>query len=69
MTHRQARRCGAFSVAARIRDFTINHADSRHFYAAVSRAELAEVSLVAAPVNQNALVTSRFKALPPPGYN
>ena len=57
-----ARRCGAWSVGARIHDFIIH--DGAGFYAEVRKATLTDISLVVAPVNPAALVTSRRPLAP-----
>ena len=65
VTHAKAKRCNAFSIGGKVRAYTIKNADSPNFYAAVSRAELTDVSLVECPVNPRALVQSRQRQAPP----
>ena len=62
VTHKMARRCGAWSVGARIHDFIIH--DGAGFYAEVRKATLTDISLVVAPGNPAALVTSRRPLAP-----
>jgi hypothetical protein len=55
----EARRFGAFSVGAKIIHYTIKDADSTHFFAEVTRAELNEVSLTEHPHLDCARVITR----------
>jgi hypothetical protein len=60
--HEQARRCGGFSVSARIREYILIAPDTPSFYALITDASLDEISLTEIPSNPFALVTSRFPA-------
>jgi Caudovirus prohead serine protease len=59
VTHELARRCGAFSISARVLDYEIKDADSASYHALVTSAEICEVSLTDVPANPNALVKNR----------
>jgi hypothetical protein len=63
VTHPVARRCGAFSVGAKVIDYEIREADGPNFHAVITRAEVTEVSLTDVPSNPNALVLNRHPDL------
>ena len=58
----EAKRCGAFSISARVDDYTMMDADTPDFYAMIHRATLREISLTDRPCQLKALVTQRFEA-------
>lgn len=58
-----ARRCNAFSVGARILEYSIVDADNANFHALISSAEICEISLTDRPANPQALVRSRDRAV------
>ena len=60
--HVEARRCGAFSISARVNEYRICNADTPDFFALINDATLDEISLTDAPSNRHALVRSRFPA-------
>ena len=60
----RARRCGGFSVGARIKSYEIVNADKPSFFARITDAELSEISLVDCPANPPALVCSRTPVPP-----
>jgi hypothetical protein len=62
--HPLARRCGAFSVAARVDDYEIRNAEGPDFYAVIRSATLTEISLTDSPSNPNALVMERYRVSP-----
>ena len=64
VVHPTARRCGAFSVAAHIDEYTIKDANSYRFHAVVHKARLGDISCVETPINSFALVTNRWKSPP-----
>lgn len=64
VTHPEARRCGAFSVAAKVVDYTMHDTDGPNFYAVIRRAELTEISLTDKPANPSALVRYRYRPWP-----
>ena len=64
VTHPRARRCQAFSIGAKVRDYALRDADGQNFYAEVLKAELTDVSLVERPVNPNARVLQRSRPTP-----
>ena len=68
VTHEQARRCPAFSVAARIIDYEIIDNGGDDFYALIKRAELTEISMTDCPANPQALVQSRYRTPPASAY-
>lgn len=59
-----ARRCPAFSVAAKVIEYEIIDGGRDDFYALIRKAEITEVSLTEAPANPAALVTTRITARP-----
>jgi hypothetical protein len=59
VVHEVAKRCGGFSIGARVRKFVIRNAARADCHAEVLSAELVEVSLVIAPLNARARVLSR----------
>ncbi|BBB99003.1 hypothetical protein [Bradyrhizobium elkanii] len=63
--HPTARRCSAFSVGAKIREYTIQDNGSGDFEAVITRAELTDLSLVPRPVNPACRVLSRRQLSPP----
>lgn len=58
-THATARRCVAFSVGARVREYTIIDNGRGDFEAFITHAELTDLSLVRFPVNPQCKVLSR----------
>jgi hypothetical protein len=58
--HEQARRCGGFSVSARVNEYRLRDVDTPNFFAEVTDATLDEISLTSEPANSRALVRSRF---------
>ena len=60
VTHEQAKRCPAFSVAAKVTAYELRDEDSPNFYAVITAAEITEVSLTPTPANPNALVLNRY---------
>ena len=60
VTHRVARRAGAFSVGARVISYEMRDTDGPNFYATIKSAELLEVSLTDAPANPMAVVWHRY---------
>ena len=56
-----ARRYGAFSIGARIIQYTIHDADRRSFFAEVTAAALIEISLTQHPHLTSALVVNRMR--------
>jgi hypothetical protein len=63
--HPVARRCSAFSVGAKVREYVIHDNGYRNFEALITRAELTDLSLVQRPVNPHARVLSRRKLSEP----
>lgn len=59
VTHPLAKRCGAFSIGARILDYELRDETGPDFHALVTNAELCEVSMTPAPANPYARVTRR----------
>ncbi len=68
VTHQEAKRCGAFSIRAKILAYELRETESRNFHAVVSDAEVVEVSLTDIPCNPRALVQSRYRSAPVAGY-
>ena len=62
VTHPLAKRCGAFSVGARILDYEMRDETGPGFHALVNHAELCEVSVTHSPANPFALVQHRYRA-------
>lgn len=62
VTHPVAKRCGAFSISAKVDDYTMMNRNRRDFYAVINRASLREISLTETPANPFALVTHRYPA-------
>jgi hypothetical protein len=64
VTHAIAKRCGAFSIGAKVLAYELRDADSDRFYAIISSAELMEVSLTSTPAQPEALVKHRYRVSP-----
>jgi hypothetical protein len=64
VTHAEAKRCNGFSIAGTIREYEIHNADSREFFALITRATLDEVSVTPTPCNPHALVLTRDPVSP-----
>jgi HK97 family phage prohead protease len=62
VTHALAKRCGAFSIGARILDYEMRDELGPDFHALVTSAELTEVSVTPSPANPFALVQRRSRA-------
>jgi hypothetical protein len=62
VTHELARRCGAFSIGARVIEYEMRDVDGPNFYAVINCAELTEVSLTSTPANPKAVVRHRYRA-------
>jgi hypothetical protein len=60
VTHELARRCGAFSIGAKILAYEIRDAARPSFHAVITSATVEEVSLTDRPANLNALVQRRY---------
>ena len=61
VTHSRARRCSAFSIGCKVREYQIRNAATPDFFAEITRAELTEVSLVDTPVNAECRVLKRSR--------
>src|SRR5262249_48968993 len=57
--HAQAKCCGAFSIAATIREYELRDTDTAQFHAVIKSAVLDEVTLTPVPANPHALVMHR----------
>ena len=68
VTHEQAKRCGAFSIRAKISAYRLCETETRNFHAVVTDAEIVEVSLTDTPANPFALVQHRHRAAPVAAY-
>ncbi len=68
VTHEQAKRCGAFSIRAKILAYELRETETRDFHAVVTDAEIVEVSLTDCPANPRALVQHRHRAAPVDAY-
>jgi hypothetical protein len=68
VTHKQAKRCGAFSIRAKILAYELRETDSNNFHAVVTDAEIVEISLTDCPANPRALVQHRHRAAPMAAY-
>jgi phage head maturation protease len=64
VTHPEAKRCGAFSIAATVIDYEIINGDTPDFYAIIKSAGLNEISLTDTPSNPFALVMDRYRVSP-----
>jgi phage head maturation protease len=64
VTHPEAKRCGAFSIAATVIDYEIVNGDTPDFFALIKSAELNEISLTDNPSNPHALVMDRYRVSP-----
>ncbi len=62
VTHDIAKRCGGFSIGARIVDYELRDETGPGFHALVNSAELCEVSVTPSPANPFALVQRRSRA-------
>ncbi len=60
----QARRCGGFSVGAKVVRFELCDVESPDFYALILKAVLTDVSLTSRPVNRHATVLHRSRPSP-----
>jgi hypothetical protein len=58
--HEMAKRCPAFSVAAKITAYELRDEHTPNFHALITAAEITEISLTPAPANSNALVLHRY---------
>ena len=63
-----ARRCNAFSVAAKVNRYTLHNENSPDYFAVIEEGELIEISLTAMPSNSAAQVLHRYRALPVSAY-
>lgn len=58
--HEEARRCNGLSVAATIEAYELrDHDDPNKFHAAITRADITEISLTPSPANPDCVVTMR----------
>ena len=58
-----ARRANAFSVGAKVLEYSLVDDDTENFHALITRAEICEISLTDRPCNPNAVVRSRDRAV------
>jgi phage head maturation protease len=60
LTHPEAKRCSAFSVAGTVHRYELKEAeDPARFHALITSASIDEISVTNAPANPRALITSR----------
>jgi hypothetical protein len=64
VTHEVARRCGGFSIAAKVLEYEVRDVETPSFYAVINSAELNELSITDRPSNPNALVMFRYRMSP-----
>jgi hypothetical protein len=60
VTHEMAKRCPAFSVAAKITAYELRDENTQNFHALITAAEIVEISLTPTPANPNAGVAHRY---------
>ena len=62
--HPLARRCGAFSVAAKVNEYEMCDVEGPGFFAVIKSATLTEISLTDTPSNPEAKVMERYRTSP-----
>ncbi len=66
--NQEAKRCGAFSIRAKILAYKLRETETKNFHAVVSDAEIVEISLTNQPANPASLVRHRSRAAPIDAY-